>query len=532
MKLRCKFILAIGTILTLSYGVLLFYVSIVQNRLVIEQAEQQARMLHEQILLTRQWVADHHGLFVIRSDRDKPNRFLEHPVFHSEEGVVLVKRNPAMVTRELSEYAVNSRFCWFRVTSLSPVNPANKPDEFEKNSLRLFNQGVPELIKITHGKHGRILRYIAPLTVKKSCMDCHARHGYNEGDIRGALSISIPISWADATIARNNRSIILFGMISITVVSLALYFLFSSLVARPIDRLARSMEKYPAKSPRNDLPAGHDEIGKLSADFSRLCKRLEQSNNELEQAREQAFRNEKLAALGQLTAGIAHEINNPLGGMLNCVKAMQQDPENIELHTRYLILLDKGLHRIEHTMRQLLNFGRTDPLRLRKGNIDQVIRECLELLEYQLQGIELKLDLQLPTSYCIDIEAVKQIVMNISLNAIQAMPDGGTFQVTSRLEGDAITLRFKDTGIGIDPGIINKIFDPFFTTKEVGKGTGLGLAVSNKLVNRMRGRIEVESSPGQGCCFILTLPMELNCPAANELQDKNMRKNHGTNTAD
>jgi signal transduction histidine kinase len=516
MHLRSKFILAIGAVLTLSYGVLLFYVSIMQNRLVLEQAEQQARMLHTQILLTRQWVADHHGLFVIQSDRDQANPFLPHPILHSSEGITLVKRNPAMVTRELSEYAAKSNFCWFRVTSLKPVNPANAPDKFEKNSLHLFEQGVPELIKITKEKDGRVLRYIAPLTVKKSCVDCHVKQGFAEGDIRGALSISIPVFWADRVIARNNRSILLFGMLSITAVSIVLYVLFSKLVAKPIDSLSRAMENYPLDPSLDELPDTVDEIGKLSDNFSSLCNRLETTRQELDTARELAFRNEKLASLGQLTAGIAHEVNNPLGGMLNCVKSMQADPDNIDLHKRYLILLDKGLRRIELTMQQLLNFGRTDPLQLRKGHIDMVIRECFDLLEYKLRDIELQLDLQLPMEYCIDIEAVKQIVMNISLNAIQAMPDGGSLQISSRATEQDIILTFVDSGSGIDPKIVNHIFDPFFTTKDVGEGTGLGLAVCHKLVNRMNGTIEVDSTIDQGSRFTITLPIELKCPMVKQ----------------
>ncbi len=513
MKLRFKFILAIGGILTISYGILIFYFSIVQNHLVLEQAEQQARMLHKQILLTRQWVADHHGLFVLESDSVKANPFLRNPVIESKSGSNLVMRNPAMVTRELSEYAAQSGFCCFRVTSLKPVNPENAPDEFEKNSLELFEKGVTEIVKITND-NGRILRYVAPLTAEKSCIECHARHGYSEGDIRGALSISVPVIWADKTIARNNRSILIFGMISITIVSLVLYLLFSALVAKPIDRLSRSMESYPDNYSPDDLPQTSDEIGELSTSFAQLCSRLDQTGQELAQVHQQAFRNEKLASLGQLTAGIAHEVNNPLGGMLNCVRSMQASPNNAALHKRYLPLLDKGLRRVEQTMQQLLNFGRTDPLQLRKGDIDQVIHECFDLLEYRLNKIELKLDLQLPSSYCIDIEAVKQIVMNISLNSIQAMPDGGSLEVSSGLddEQETIILMFSDTGTGIKPEIIERIFDPFFTTKDVGEGTGLGLAVSYKLVSRMNGTIEVNSTPDSGTSFTISLPVELNCP--------------------
>ncbi len=504
--------MAIGTILTLSYGILLYYTSTLQKHLVFTQAKEEARMLHRQIILTRQWVADHHGLFVIETDQDGPNPFLENPVVKGANGKIYVKRNPAMVTRELSEYAQKAGFCWFRVTSLNPVNPANMPDDFERHSLRLFEQGVPEVVQLTNGRHGRYLRYVAPLKVKTSCLPCHARHGYTLGDIRGALSISIPMSWSDSTITRNNRSILLFGVLSVLAVALVLYHLFNTLVVKPLNQLSKAMDALPDKDVNTqDLPLGHDEIGQLSSKFLQLCQRLNQSQQELDKAREQGFRNEKLAALGQLTAGIAHEINNPLGGMLNCIKTIRKEPENPQLHRRYLGLLEKGLHRIEHIMHQLLNFGRTGPLKLEKYGLDAIIRECFELLDYQLKNINLHLDLNLQNRHCLDIEAIQQIIINISLNAIQAMPDGGTLSVATWEEQETIYLRFTDSGSGIAPDILPRIFDPFFTTKDVGKGTGLGLAVTHSLIQRMGGSIEVQSTVGRGTTFILSIPVEREC---------------------
>jgi two-component system NtrC family sensor kinase len=221
---------------------------------------------------------------------------------------------------------------------------------------------------------------------------------------------------------------------------------------------------------------------------------------------QQAFYSEKMASLGQLTAGIAHEINNPLGGLLNCVKTMQEEPENLELHKRYIPLLESGLRRIEHIMRQLLNFGRKAPLTFSKVDIDGIIRECFELLEYKLKNITLVQDLNLTEIYCIDVEALRQIIVNTALNAIQAMPDGGTLTVSTKRTQTRIIITVQDTGTGIEPAIIGKIFDPFFTTKEVGEGTGLGLAVTYSLVEQMDGTIDVQSEPGKGTIFTISLP--------------------------
>ncbi|MCL2341485.1 MAG: DUF3365 domain-containing protein [Proteobacteria bacterium] len=523
MTLKGKFIFAVVAILLVSYGALIVYISDLQNHLIIGQAEQQARMLYKQILLTRQWVSDHQGLFLMQSSTAQPNPFLHEPVMHSETGLVLVKRNPAMVTRELSEYAVKTGMGWFRVTSLRPVNPANAPDAFEQDSLLSFDRGASERLALDRKDGTRVLRYAAPLVTETSCLPCHSEHGYQVGDIRGALSITIPIIWADAIIRDNNRTLLLLGLLSVLAAVIVMFLLFNRLVTRPIRQLSSAMAAFPEQQVESlALPAAGDEIGSLSASFKDLCQRLVTSQQALAAASEKGFRAEKLAALGQLTAGIAHEINNPLAGMLNCVQSMQKEPDNVDLQQRYLALLHKGLKRIELTMRQLLNYGRTAPLHLHQANIDAIIRDCLELLGHQLRAIAVQLDLRCNDPYCIDSEIIKQIVMNITLNAIQAMPKGGRLGIASRVEDGTMTLVIEDNGPGIEPGVQDRIFDPFFTTKKVGEGTGLGLAVTLAAVQRLNGRIEVRSQPGAGTAFIVTLPIDRSClPAAENAPDQN-----------
>ena len=532
MTLKGKFILAVVAILILSYGVLIAYTSHLQNRLIIGQAEQQARMLSRQILLTRQWVADHQGLFLVQSETARPNVYLNEPVMTTETGLVLVKRNPAMVTRELSAYAARTGMGWFRVTSLRPVNPDNAPDAFEQESLHCFDQGQSERLAIARNSDGRVLRYAAPLITETSCLTCHSEHGYHPGDIRGALSITIPITWADSFIHTNNRTILLLGLLSVLAAAAVMLLLFNRLVARPIRQLSLAMAAFPERPADTlDLPAAKDEIGSLGASFTALCQRLSASQQALAAAGEKGFRAEKLAALGQLTAGIAHEINNPLAGMLNCVKTMQQEPENLDLQKRYLTLLHKGLRRIELTMRQLLNYGRVEPLRIRQVDIDTVILDCLELLGHRLRDIAVNLDLRFNNLCCIDSEAIKQIVMNITLNAIQAMPDGGQLNIASREENGSVVLTIEDSGVGIAGEVLDRIFDPFFTTKEVGEGTGLGLAVTLAMVQRLNGLIDVRSRPGEGAVFIVTLPIDRPCLHAGHNGPAPSKEEHETDPA-
>jgi two-component system, NtrC family, sensor kinase len=505
--LRAKFILCIGIIVSLSYALLLYKTSQIQDDIIIAQTREQAKMLFRQILLTRQWVADHNGIFVLKKEGVEANPFLHLPEISDNVGNLYVMRNPAMITRELSRYSEQEGYSRFRVTSLHPVNTANAADAYEQEAMLSFKQGAREASAVFDSENGRVVRFVAPLNVEYACLECHAQQGYQFGDVIGALSITIPIAWVDSMLADSKKNLLFVGFVSVFLVTIGLFLLLDTLVTGRISKLSAAMKSFPEQMPDPRLlPAGHDEIAALSDHFSHLCQRLHQSRTELEKNRSQACFNEKMASLGILSAGIAHEVNNPLAGMLNCVKAMGDNPENRELHQRYLPLINKGLKQIEQTMRQLLNFGRTEPLQQRKVDAEALIRECFELLSFKLQNIELRLQLDFHHDILVDAEALKQIIVNIGLNGIQAMKEkSGIFTVRGSCQGGQLRLIFEDTGTGISSEDLPRIFDPFFTTKEVGEGTGLGLAVTYSLVQRMGGMINVISQLGTGTQFTVIL---------------------------
>ncbi len=517
-SLRGKFIIALGAIISLSNMMFLYRTSMVDNELIILNAQQQARMLYNQILITRQWVSEHDGLFIIKKEGVESNPFLDLPVIVDKDGNEYVMRNPAMVTRELSAYSDNKGLGSYHVTSLRPVNPANEPNEHEKICMVNFEQGCRESIAIKNTPNGRVVSYMAPLEVKESCLGCHARHGYSKGDIRGALSITIPIAWADEKIKSNNRSLLYIGLISFVLISVTVLLMFNTLVVNRINRLSTAMNLFPEKEPEQHLlPTGKDEIGNLSDHFFQLCQRLIEYQEELDKTHRHAWFNEKMASMGILSAGIAHEVNNPLGGMLNCVKSMRENPDDREMHERYLPLLDKGLKRIEHTMRQLLNFGRQELLQLHKIDIGILLGEYLELLSYKMKNITIEQTNTVAEQCYVDAEALKQIFVNLGLNAIQAMPDGGTLTICSETVDSNLKFIFEDTGMGIADDILPHIFDPFFTTKDVGVGTGLGLSVTYSLVSQMKGTIDVKSTVGVGTTFTLTFPMKTELMIENDI---------------
>ncbi|MDH3348494.1 MAG: DUF3365 domain-containing protein [Desulfobulbaceae bacterium] len=510
MRLRTKFLLFIGPIILISFGITFIRTHHFQEALIYKQAKIQARMLAQQILLTRKWVADHNGIFLIMQPGELGNSFLEEPIITDDTGTSYIKGNPAMVTRELSAYADEAGFCRFRVTSLAPINPANLPDTFEQNALVSFNKGTMEATAIENTPQGRVLRYSSPLTTKKPCLKCHERHGYQLGDLRGALSLTIPIGWADEMASSNFKLLVGVGVASIICVYITLIFLIELMVVRRLELITAYFNQFPNNLGKTQqLPGGKDEIHYLGKNVVDLGHRLFNSQKLLAEARERMFQTEKMAALGRLSAGVAHEINNPLGGMRNCIKSLTESPNDKIMRNTYLPLIDKGLIRIEQIVRQLLNFGRTEPLRFRTSMVDDLIHEALLLLEYRLKNIKVTLHLTLDKPIVTDVEALKQIIVNIILNAAQAMDNSGAITIETGSDKTMAFIKFRDTGNGIPKDIIDKIFDPFFTTKDAGEGTGMGLAVSFSFVEKMGGIITVNSEIGVGSEFVVFIPLHI-----------------------
>jgi PAS domain S-box-containing protein len=232
---------------------------------------------------------------------------------------------------------------------------------------------------------------------------------------------------------------------------------------------------------------------------------------------QQMIQSEKMAAIGELAAGVAHEINNPLDGLLNCILRIRRDPLNERQTKEYLGLMEEALRRIETTVGQLLNFSRQRDLALTSVSLNEVVSEVVGLIAYSAEekGIQIEKHFQ-KDLYLIrgDKHLLEQVVLNLALNAIGAMPDGGVLTFTTgEIEFDALLgkaaafIQVADTGIGIPKSVQDRIFDPFYTTKITEKGTGLGLSVSNRIVRQHEGVIEFDSEVEQGSVFTVKLPI-------------------------
>jgi nitrogen-specific signal transduction histidine kinase/Fe-S-cluster-containing hydrogenase component 2 len=223
---------------------------------------------------------------------------------------------------------------------------------------------------------------------------------------------------------------------------------------------------------------------------------------------------EKLTSLGQLAASVAHEINNPLAGVLVytqlLAKKINSDRLSKESATEYLTKMETELTRSSRLIRNLLDFARQSPPRFWELDINEVINRSFELASHsaQLQHVQVikELDPALP-KITADFDQLQQVCTNLIMNAVQAMPGGGTLTIRTSADKTGVKIGVQDTGVGISPENMRKLFTPFFTTKREVKGVGLGLAVSYGIVQRHRGKIEVQSKEGEGTTFTVYLPL-------------------------
>ena len=305
--------------------------------------------------------------------------------------------------------------------------------------------------------------------------------------------------------ARNSALIVLALVLGFVIIGSALGTVVSRRMVKPLTAITQGLEAVGRGEMTDFAPVPvkeRDEIGRLSATFNQIIAELA----EKKMLEEEIAMSEKLVALGRITAGVAHEVNNPLAGLLNCIDTLREHPNDKELIDRYLPVIDQGLHRIKDIVHNLL-VG----LKIEEGDeiegIDH-IDKLHDLIAAEIGDRDIKViwedyadkDLQIPGK-------LEQIVFNLLKNAVEVLPDGGTVAFKMYLEGAYLHIEVSDDGPGIPSSIRNQLFDPFFTTKP--NGTGLGLWVVYRLTQNLEGIIEVESEKGQGTTFHVTVPVRV-----------------------
>jgi PAS domain S-box-containing protein len=226
---------------------------------------------------------------------------------------------------------------------------------------------------------------------------------------------------------------------------------------------------------------------------------------------EQQIRNsEKLASVGKLAAGVAHEINNPLGGILNCLYNLRKGTLSPIRQEEYWASMEDGVRRVQKIVRQLLDFSQQHEPEFSPADINRIVDQVLLLTTHLFAPNQIRLESELEhglPSIMVDRHMIEQVLMNLILNAVQAMKNGGVLTIRTSVAEGICRVEVRDTGAGIPPAVLPRVFDPFFTTKGEGEGTGLGLSVNLGIVERHGGRILVESEVGKGTTFTLCLPV-------------------------
>jgi len=317
---------------------------------------------------------------------------------------------------------------------------------------------------------------------------------------------------------KRSMQLFLFSVLTVIVVGAVVNTRLAMSIVRPL----RMLEKKTKNIAMGDFSErievkGSDELASLAKSFNRMEDHLklavssfEHTITRLQEKQAQLVEAEKLASIGILTAGIAHEINNPLTSVLSFSKLMlEQMPESDRNYPRLKIMV-RDAQRARTIVRDLLSFANETPPHPTVICVNRPVTEIAESLVAQesFKGIELKLNLSnnLPEILA-DPVRIGQVVMNMILNAAHSITPPGTIEVETRSVAGSVEIVFSDTGHGIPEEHLNKIFDPFYTTKGTGKGTGLGLAISYGIIKKHNGDIEVISTAGKGSTFIVRLPV-------------------------
>jgi signal transduction histidine kinase len=324
----------------------------------------------------------------------------------------------------------------------------------------------------------------------------------------GTLKLGISLKKVEDEILGTVKRIVLLT-IALLLAGFMIIVLLSRRFISPIIQLASTMER--ARGNYLDLKVdvkGHDELAVLGDRFNSMIERIRQANEELKKTHEKLVQSEKLASIGVLAAGVAHEINNPLGGIFNCLRMLKQNGGDPELREKYLDLVREGMDRIESTVSKLLWMSRKAEHAPVQFDMKSAVERVHSFLKFKIGkgGITFRNEVPGDLRLTFDVHDFQQLLLNLFINAIHAMDSGGVLTVKAARDNAAVAIEVIDTGCGIPSENVGRIFDPFFTTKSTGEGTGLGLWLTYEIVRNYDGEIDVDSTAGKGSRFIMRFP--------------------------
>ena len=437
----------------------------------------------------------------------------------NQEGRIRFSSDPQEIDTFVNKKA---EACYGCHSQAEPLTHLDRPDRFRTYRLA--------------GGH-RVLGIINPIENSAECStaSCHAHPASVK--VLGVLDTDLSLAAADASIAEGTRRMLVYTLLAIAAISSLSGIFVWRVVNRPLTVLKDGTERLTTGELGYQLDVrSHDELANLARSFNTMSRQLDearkeiidwgrtlearvnQKTEELNRAHEQMLRVEKMASIGKLAAIVAHEINNPLAGILTYAKLLKkqfarENNKKYEETLSSLDLIESESRRCGEIIKNLLTFARATSMNYEPADLNGVIDRCVRLVQHQLElsSIQLHLDLaaDLPAVRC-DPAQIEQVILALVMNAIDAMPKGGNLSLRSRKPADApqVQIEVEDDGTGIPPEILSEMFEPFFTTKERGHGLGLGLAISRIIIERHQGHIDVASEPGRRTLFTITLPLQ------------------------
>jgi two-component system, NtrC family, sensor kinase len=388
---------------------------------------------------------------------------------------------------------------------------------------------TPERTRIFQSAAGyRVLGMINPIYNEPDCFNASCHVHPPDQKVLGVLDIDVSLQAADERVRIVEAKLLLSGLATALALALLIKFLTNRFLNQPLRILIEGTQRIAQEDLDFQIPIRtEDELGVFAQFFNQMTRELKRAKQsltdwgcrleqmvcertkDLQDAQQQLVRSEKLASLGKLAAGVAHEINNPLTGVLTFSQLlMEQFPPESNEHKDLKVIVNETV-RCRGIVRGLLEFARQSAPEKAAVDVHEIIEEVLRMVTNQelFQNIQVHKDYDSRAPHLmVDRDQIKQVIFNIVVNAAEAMAKTGSVRIRSEWDEDRgqLALHFIDDGPGIEPEVLNKLFDPFFTTKEM--GTGLGMAISYGIIKGHRGSIEVKSKPGEGCEVIVSLP--------------------------
>jgi len=524
-SVSAKLMISIFFVLIIIFGLLGYFVIQDQRKhledAALVSAEQQSEVLRRsasRYMLNN----DRVGLYeMMLNMADQPG--MVRVRIMNPQGVISYSTSPAEVGTMVDKSAEACYGCHEKSKPLTRLNGSNR-------------------FRVYRADGERVLGVITPIENEPACSNaaCHAHPAGTQ--VLGVLDTNLSLARVDKGLAHESRE--MFGYTTVSLIAVvALSGLFVWIVVHnPLRELEMGTERIASGDLGYQITVhAQDEVGQVAQSFNDMSNRLQvaqaeitawahtleervdEKTRELKQAHQHMLHVEKMATIGKMAAVVAHEINNPLSGILTYSRLVKRwidkttevTPKQEEMKGS-LDLIASESKRCGELVHNLLSFSRVSPMNLAWCDLNQVIDRCTRLVQHKLDlgGIQLNLDLaaELPSAHC-DPAQIEQVVLALVINAIDAMPQEGNLWITTRLKSEsAVELVIRDDGIGIPVEHLPHIFEPFYTTKEAG-GSGLGLAISENIIERHGGTIEVDSVVGQGTTFKIVLPMDSQRPA-------------------